>query len=221
LLSACNDTGDAKGKGGRDRPPPLVKVEPATSIRFVDRIEAVGTALANEQVTLSAPVTDRIVRLNFDDGNFVQRGQTIAVLATGQENAQLAEAQARAREAQQQLARIETLRERGFATRSSLDAQAAMAAQARAQAQGARASISDRVVTAPFSGYVSLRNISAGAIAQAGTEIATISDISAIKLDFPIPETMLSVIKVARRSRLGRPLILISLSAGASPISIR
>jgi membrane fusion protein (multidrug efflux system) len=198
-LSACNSGGgDAKGKGGRDRPPPLVKVEPATSMRFADRIEAVGTALANEQVTLSAPVTDRIVRLNFDDGSFVQRGQTIAVLAAGQENAQLAEAQARAREAQQQLARIEMLRERGFATKSSLDAQSAMAAQARAQAQGARASIGDRVVTAPFSGWVSLRNISAGAIAQAGTEIATISDISAIKLDFPIPETMLSAIKVGQ-----------------------
>lgn len=197
-LSACNSGGDAKGKGKGDRPPPLVKVEPATSIRFVDRIEAVGTALANEQVTLSAPVTDRIVRLNFDDGSFVQRGQTIAVLASGQENAQLAEAQARAREAQQQLARIETLRERGFATKSSFDAQAAAAAQARAQAAGARASIGDRVVTAPFSGWVSLRNISAGAIAQAGTEIATISDISAIKLDFPVPETMLSAIRVGQ-----------------------
>jgi membrane fusion protein (multidrug efflux system) len=120
------------------------------------------------------------------------------VLASGQENAQLAEAQARAREAQQQLSRIETLRERGFATRSSLDAQAAMAAQARAQAAGARASIGDRVVTAPFSGYVSLRNISAGAVAQAGTEIATISDISAIKLDFPVPETALSALKIGQ-----------------------
>ena len=39
---------------------------------FTDRIEAVGNARANEQVTLSAPVTERIVRLNFDDGAFVR-----------------------------------------------------------------------------------------------------------------------------------------------------
>ncbi len=195
LLSACGSGGgDAKGKG-KDRPPPLVKVEPAISTRFVDRIEAVGTARANEQVTLAAPVTERIVRLNFDDGSFIRRGQTVAVLAAGQENAQLAEAQARAREAQQQLGRIETLRARGFATRSSLDAQSALAPQARAQAAGAQASIGDRVVTAPFSGYVSLRNISPGAVVQAGTEIVTISDVSAIKLDFPVPETMLSVLR--------------------------
>jgi membrane fusion protein (multidrug efflux system) len=164
-------------------------------MRFVERIDAVGTALANEQVTLAAPVTERIVRLNFDDGSFISKGQTVAVLAAAQESAQLTEAQARAREAQQQLSRIEALRSRGFATKSSADAQVALAAQARAQAAGARAQIGDRMVTAPFSGWVSLRNISAGAVVQAGTEIATISDVSSIKLDFPVPETVLSALK--------------------------
>jgi membrane fusion protein, multidrug efflux system len=191
LAAAC---GGGEGKE-KNRPPPLVKAELATTMRFVERIEAVGTALANEQVTLAAPVTERIVRLNFDDGAFVTRGQTIAVLAAGQETAELSEAQARAREAQQQLARVEALRRRGFATKSNLDTQSALAAQARAQAQGARAQIGDRVVTAPFSGWVSLRNISAGAVVNAGAEIATISDVSSIKLDFPVPETVLSAIK--------------------------
>lgn len=181
-------------KDGRDRPPPLVKVEPASTIRFVDSVEAIGTALANEQVTIAAPVTERIVSLNFDDGDFVQKGQRLAVLAAGQENAQLAEAQARAREANQQLQRVQTLRRRGFATKSNFDQQVAVAAQARAQAAEARASIGDRVITAPFSGWVSLRTISAGAVVQAGTEIATISDVSTIKLDFSVPETLLPVL---------------------------
>ena len=190
-LSAC---GGGEGKE-RERAAPLVKTEPARTMQFVERINAVGTALANEQVTLGAPVTERILRLNFDDGSFVTRGQTIAVLAAAEESAQLSEAQARAREAQQQLSRIEQLRDRGFATKSSLDAQAALADQAQAQAAGARAQIGDRMVTAPFSGWVSLRNISPGAVVQAGTEIVTISDLSSIKLDFPVPETVLSAIK--------------------------
>ena len=164
-------------------------------MRFVEATEAVGTARANEQVTLAAPVTERIVRLNFEDGDYVTRGQTIAVLAVSEESAQLNEAQARAREAQQQLQRVEALRERGFATQSSLDAQAALAAQARASAAGAQAQIGDRIIEAPFSGWVSLRNISRGAVVNAGDEIVTISDVSSIKLDFPIPETMLSSIR--------------------------
>jgi membrane fusion protein (multidrug efflux system) len=192
LLAACNADGQEKG---RDRPPPLVKAEPATTIRFVDRIEAVGTAVANEQVTLASPVTERIVRLNFDDGSFVRAGQVIAVLQQGQETAQLAEIQARARQAEQQLARVTQLKNRGFATRADYDVQIAAAAAARAQAQQVRAQVGDRVITAPFAGWVSLRNISAGAVVSQGTPIATISDVSTIKLDFPVPETMLAVIR--------------------------
>ena len=195
-LAACG-SGGAEEKG-RDRPPPLVKAEPATTMRFVDRVDAVGTAVANEQVTLSAPVTERIMRLNFDDGAYVQRGQTIAVLQQGQEAAQLAEVQARARQAEQQLGRITQLKNRGFATRSAYDEQVAAAAAARAQGAQVRAQLGERVITAPFAGWVSLRNISAGAVVSQGTPIATISDVSTIKLDFPVPETLLSSIRTGQ-----------------------
>ena len=190
-LAAC---GGGTGKQG-ERPAPLVKAEPAATMRFADRIEAVGTARANEQVTLSAPVTERIVRLNFDDGAYVRRGQVIAVLQQAQQSAELREAQARARAADQQLRRVEALKQRGFATRADYDAQVAAAASARAQAQAVGAEIGERVIRAPFSGWVSLRNISVGAIAGQGTEIATISDVDTIKLDFTVPETMLRAIR--------------------------
>ncbi len=188
-LAACGGAGD--GPQG-ERATPLVKAEPVSEMSFADRVEAVGTAVANEQVTLAAPVTERIVRLNFDDGGYVRRGQIIAVLQQAQQSAQLREIQAREREAEQQLERVQALKDRGFATRSSYDAQVAATAAAQAQAQAIRAAIGERVVRAPFSGWVSLRNISVGAIASQGTEIATISDISTIKLDFPVPETVLA-----------------------------
>jgi membrane fusion protein (multidrug efflux system) len=140
-------------------------------------------------------VTERIVRLNFDDGSFVRAGQVIAVLRQAEQTAELSEANARAREAQQQLRRVESLKNRGFATRSNYDTQVAAAAAARAQAQAVQAQIGDRVIRAPFSGWVSLRNISVGAIAGQGTEIATVSDLSTIKLDFTVPETMLAAIR--------------------------
>ena len=192
-LAAC---ADAQEK--RERPPPLVKVAAVTVQPFAETYQAVGTATANEQVILTAPVTERIVRLGFTDGGYVRRGQVIAELAQGQESAALASAQARAREAEQQLARLETLKDRGFATKSAYDAQVAAAAAARADASQVRASIGDRIIRAPFSGVASLRQISAGAVVSTGTPIATISDISVIKLDFTVPETMLSQLSVGQ-----------------------
>ncbi len=193
LIAACGG-----GEEKRDRPTPLVTISNVTAHQFADRYVAVGTANANEQVSVRAPVTERITRLGFADGAFVRQGQMLAVLAQGQETASLAGAQARAREAEQQLARVAELHRRGFATNASLDAQTAVVANARSATGEANASISDRVVRAPFSGQVSLRRISVGAVVSAGDEIAVISDIGSIKLDFTIPETMLANVQVGQ-----------------------
>jgi membrane fusion protein (multidrug efflux system) len=64
----------------------------------------------------------------------------------------------------------------------------------QAGAQQARAAIGDRIIRAPFSGQVSLRTVSPGAVVSAGTPIAIIADTSVIKLDFTIPETALSAL---------------------------
>ncbi|MDX3908486.1 MAG: efflux RND transporter periplasmic adaptor subunit [Sphingobium sp.] len=176
------------------RPPALVEVEAVSSQTFAEVIEAVGSAIANEQVVLSSPVTERIVSLNYSDGGLVRRGEVIARLAQSQEVAELAGAQARAQEATQQLERIKQLRQRGFATGASLDTQIAAANAAKASAEQVKAAISDRVIRAPFSGYLGLRTVSPGAIVAAGTPIATVSDISRIKLDFNVPETQLAAL---------------------------
>jgi membrane fusion protein, multidrug efflux system len=188
-LSGCS-AGEAKS----EPPPPLVKAAPATRHLFVDVIEAVGTARANEQVVISTNVTERIERVLFDDGIAVRRGQLLAVLSQGQETAQLNGALAAERQATTQYDRINTLFERGFATRAQLDLQTAAAERARAEAAQARAAIGDRMIRAPFSGHTGLRTISAGAVVQAGTPLVTISDLSRIKLDFTVPETQLAAL---------------------------
>lgn len=198
-LAACGEGDAAKAPGGgQGGPAPSVVATTVQPMAFADRIEAVGTAYARESTTIASTVTERVVRLNFTDGQYVQRGQVIAELARGQEAAGLNEAQARLTEAQQQLARLRQLQERGFATNARVDEQVAAVNSARAQAGQAQAQIGDRVIRAPFSGVVGLRRISPGATVSAGTEIATISDLSQIKLDFSLPETFLSAMRTGQ-----------------------
>lgn len=197
-LAACGEGDAAKGpsgRGGPGGPAPSVVVATVKPTAFADRIEAVGTAFARESTTIASTVTERVVRLNFTDGEYVRRGDVIAELARSQEAAGLNEAQARLTEAQQQLNRLRALQQRGFATNARVDEQVAMVNAARAQAGAAQAQIGDRVIRAPFSGVVGLRRISPGATVTAGTEIATISDLSQIKLDFSLPETFLAAMR--------------------------
>src|SRR3546814_5104835 len=77
LLASCGSDGRVQ----REPQAPLVQALTVEEHRFVDRIDAVGTANAREQVTLTSPITERILRLNFSDGATVRAGQVIAVLA--------------------------------------------------------------------------------------------------------------------------------------------
>ncbi|MDE8653604.1 efflux RND transporter periplasmic adaptor subunit [Novosphingobium album (ex Liu et al. 2023)] len=192
-LAACKSE-EKKPK----RPPPMVAAAPVVSHEFIETIEAVGTARANEQVTIAAPVTERLDRVLFDDGMAVSRGQLLAVLSQGQQTAALNGALAAERQASTQYDRIKSIYDRGFATRAQLDLQLAAAEQARATAEEARAEIADRMIRAPFAGYTSLRTISAGAIVSAGTPIVTVSDLSRIKIDFTVPEASLSALRVGQ-----------------------
>jgi membrane fusion protein (multidrug efflux system) len=163
--------------------------------RLSDRIEAVGTAVANEQADLNSTVTERIARVNFTDGAYVPKGAVIAELVRSEQGAALAQAEARLKEATSQLERLLSLQKQGFATRAQIDAAQAAVDVARGQVAASRSQIGDRVIRAPFSGWLSLRRISAGTVVNAGTPIATIVDYSRIKLDFPIPELFLAAIR--------------------------
>lgn len=198
LIALALTAGCSAAPEERKRPPPLVQAAPAEKRLFTDRIESEGTVRANEQVTIASAVTERIERVLFGDSMPVQRGQLLAVLSAAQENASLRGANASERQAQAQYERIKALFDRGFATRAQLDLQLAAAERARADAAQAQSAIADRMIRAPFSGYTGLRNISAGAVVQAGTPLVTVSDLSRVKLDFTVPETQLASLAIGQ-----------------------
>lgn len=203
-LTGCSLLGDSGGggaKGEKGAPkggaasPPLVIVATAQNSTLIDSVEAVGTARANEQADINSTVTERIARINFTDGQYVPRGAVIAELVQAEQSATLNQNQARLREAELQLARLKQLQTQGFATKARVDEQQAAVDVARAGTQQANSQIADRVIRAPFSGWLSLRRISPGTVVNAGTTIVTIVDHSKIKLDFTVPETYLPALK--------------------------
>ena len=75
-----------------------------------------------------------------------------------------------------------------------LDAQRATMESTRARLDATRARLSDRVITAPFAGVLGFRQVSPGTLVTPGTVIASLDDVSVIKLDFAVPEAFLSAV---------------------------
>jgi membrane fusion protein (multidrug efflux system) len=101
--------------GGRPQPQlPLVTVGHVRRDSIFDAVEALGTAQANESVTLTAKVSDIVRRVNFEDGDYVERGAILVELMNQEEEAALAEARANLEDVESQLRRLEDLSSRGL-----------------------------------------------------------------------------------------------------------
>jgi membrane fusion protein (multidrug efflux system) len=167
-------------------PTPVFAVEVRLST-IEDRIEALGTLRANESVELTTSVTETVTALHFDDGDRVQAGEVLVEMTSAEEHAQLEEARATAAEARRQYERIRSLREKQTAAESLLDQRRREWETGRARLAAIESRLADRLVRAPFSGIVGLRNVSVGALVEPGDVITTLDDDSAMKLDFSVP----------------------------------
>ncbi len=180
--------------GGPGRPTPVgavaVSLEP-----IADRVEALGTAQANESVTLTANLTDTVRRVNFSDGDYVKANTVLVELTNAEEEAQLAEARASLEDARRNLRRQQDLGARGIVSASVLDEAIAAEAGAEARLNTVLARLEDRLIRAPFNGVLGFRQVSPGTLVTPGTPITTLDDTSKIKLDFTIPEASLSLVR--------------------------
>ena len=194
LLYGCSDEaasgggGGWPGAGGGGRPAALVVTAPTEVRAIADVVEAVGTTLANESVTVTAKVTDAIRRVRFEDGDFVAEGDVLVELTNQEQTALLAEAEANLIDARTQHTRLNDLLTQGSVPVSDVDEARARLSAATARYQAIVARLSDRLIRAPFSGVLGFRTVSAGTLITPGTAITTLDDISVIKLDFAIPE---------------------------------
>src|SRR5690606_36112838 len=139
--------------------------------------------------------TETVEAVNFEDGDRVAAGDVLVDLSGRAEVAALEEAQAAYKEARQQYERQAELVKAGTISRSQLDTQVAARDSAQARVSAIRARLADRVITAPFDGILGFRQVSPGTLVTPGTPIATLDDISTIKLDFSVPERFLSVLQ--------------------------
>lgn len=200
LLAGCGDEAASGGGGGwpgagGGRPAALVVTAPAEVRAIADVVEAVGTTLANESVTVTAKVTDAIRRVRFDDGDYVNEGDVLVELTNQEQTALLAEAEANLIDARTQHTRLNDLLTQGSVPVSDVDEARARLSAATARYQAIVARLSDRLIRAPFSGVLGFRMVSAGTLITPGTAITTLDDISTIKLDFAIPEVHFGEVK--------------------------
>ncbi len=153
-----------------------------------DDAQAVGSLRAHQSVVLKPESAGRIVKLGFQDGQRVRRGQVLIQLDDSLQAAQLQQAEAQSHIARTQLQRNKELLAQGFVTASALDQAQATLDVAEAQVALAKAQLQRMRVVAPFDGVAGIRSVSLGDYVKDGAELVSLEDSSTVWVDFRLPE---------------------------------
>ena len=184
--------GPGGGRGGRGQTVAAAQV----SLReFSDEIRVLGVARGRRSVNITSPTSELITRVLFTDGQRVAAGQPLVELQAREEDAGIIEARAELAQAQREYDRTKTLADRGVAPRVMAEDAATALERARAGLQAAQARRGDRMIRAPFAGVLGLTTVTPGTLINPGAVIATLDDISSVRIDFPVPERFLGSLR--------------------------
>lgn len=177
--------------GGAARAAP-VEVALARKGTSTDDLWSVGSLRSDESVQVSSEVTGRIAEISFREGEQVKTGAVLIKLDDALANAEVADTRARADLAQSNFERAQSLSKSGSGTEKAFDEATSALATAKAALQLSETRLLKLSITAPFDGRVGLRDISVGAYATPGAAIVNLEKIDVLKLDFRLPETVLT-----------------------------
>jgi len=176
-----------------------VKMEAVILAEFVENVEAVGTARANEQVVITSKYSDRVDEVYFDDGQIVKKGTVLVKLNNQEEQAKVNELKANLSESRAHLKRLSELLVTKATSQSLVEQQEAKTKAIEAQLESAKTKLNDLTIRAPFAGILGFREVSNGAYIEAGNVITSLDDLSMIKVDFYLPERLLAHIHVGQQ----------------------
>jgi len=192
LLAGCG----AKGKNDSQPPPQAGANQPALLVEAYiakpqslnDLVEVPGSILPFESTEIHPEVSGRVVVLNVNEGNFVNKGALLAKIYDGDLQAQLKKLEVQLDIAEQGEKRSAQLLKIQGISQADYDLSLLNVNNIKADIEIVKAGISKTTIRAPFSGKLGLRNISPGAFVTPITVITTIGQVDKLKLQFTVPE---------------------------------
>ena len=155
-------------------------------------LTAVGTLTAVQGVTVAAELPGKVVKIAFNPGTPVNKGDLLLCQDTTSEEAQLPGAVAQANQARSDLERAVKMLAEKIISQANYDSAVATHEQALAQANGIRATIDKKTIRAPFSGRLGIRQVNLGQMLREGDPIVTLQSLNPIFVNFTLPQQQLA-----------------------------
>ena len=157
-------------------------------------LKEVGSLAAVRHVRLTPELGGLVTGIHFESGDTVKAGTLLVQLNDAPERADLQAALAKESLAESQLARAERLVKTGAVSHEVLDQRRSERDQVLANIRQLEAQIAQKRIRAPFDGEIGIRQINLGQHLNPGDEIATLTDLSQLYVEFSVPQQDLGLV---------------------------
>src|SRR5271166_1066688 len=179
--------------------PPTVAVTHPTRGEAIEAVYASGVVEAIDYARFGATVAGRVTTLLVDEGDTVRKGAVVARLDDRQPLARLDDARARLRTAEADIARDETLLNRGVVAVQALE----RAQQERDQAAAAVAllarQLEDYTIASPLDGVVMKRNVEPGETVAANTTLFEVASTARKRIAADVDERDIAGVRMGAK----------------------
>lgn len=195
FLASCGGKDDQKEMGPATMKPNAVEVFTVESSNVPRLIEIPGSIIASEEVQIFSEISGRIQKINFKEGQRVQKGALLVQVDTDVLRAQKHQLRVQLDLAKKDEARKKALlAAKGISTEEYEKSASAMES-IEAEMNLVDVQISKGAIRAPFSGRVGLRRISEGAYISPTTLITNLVQDEQVKVEFSISERYAASVK--------------------------
>ncbi len=171
-----------------------VKMQPVETDFTVNGIFAPA-----QQLNFASENSGRVTRVLADEGSYVRKGQTLAIIKADILNVDLESAQAGYQNALKDKQRYENAYKTGGVTQQQLDGARLSLETAEARLAQARIRVGDANIKASINGIVNKRYIEPGAVVNPGTQLFEIVDVSRLKLNVSVNESQVAQLKAGEK----------------------
>jgi len=151
-------------------------------------INLTGTTEANQEVMVASKASGEITTIFFKLGDYIPKGKVLAQVDNTYCKLTLENAKINYNKYKEDLQRYKTLKAGDAVSETQLRDIKVSYESAKIQLKQAQNQLADTYIRAPFSGYITSREIDLGKYVSASTAIAGIADLSNLKVVLSVPE---------------------------------
>jgi membrane fusion protein (multidrug efflux system) len=189
------------GRGGAPAGPLKAELFEVKAVERERTVSAIGTLRANESVEIVSELAKRVVGIPVAEGAEVKAGDVLFLLDDADLKAALDETLARLDLAEMNAERAGQLLPQKAISQQEHDAAQSEVTVLKAQVVAQGVELEKTKIRAPFDGRIGVRRVSLGALVAPGAVLASLQDVSKIKVDFTLPERHAGEVKVGQRMR--------------------